>query len=406
MKLLLVVTYFVPEIGSAAHVYFDLAKAFVKKGHEVHIITSYPRDFNLNKKDVGKTFPLDEVIDGVHIHRCRHTAQRDNVILRGFEHFVLSRYYFKKYKSLNIDFNAVLMYIPPLPLWHLAKKIKKYDGTPSILNFQDFHPQELVDVGVMKNPIWIKIMEYIERRAYKHADYITVLSKKGVDYVVNKGADPKKVTHIYNGLLLDFSKEKQLKKDFKKKQNIEKKTLVTYAGILSPYQGIDAILDVAKKLKENDDFVFYIVGEGSEKNHIKQRILKEDIANVCLLPFQKREDYFNIINSSDIALVTLDKRMKAPCLPGKIKDLLALKKPIIASVSKNTETADFIKETKAGIVLDSDSTDDLYNNLLLIKDKKDLKNKMGENGKLFLKKNMDIRKNVEKYENIFEKMTL
>ena len=43
MKILMVVAYFVPEIGSAAHIYFDLAKTFVKKGHEVDVITSYPR---------------------------------------------------------------------------------------------------------------------------------------------------------------------------------------------------------------------------------------------------------------------------------------------------------------------------------------------------------------------------
>ena len=56
MKILMVVAYFVPEIGSAAHVYFDLAKAFVNRGHDVDVITSYPRKFNLNKSDREKNF--------------------------------------------------------------------------------------------------------------------------------------------------------------------------------------------------------------------------------------------------------------------------------------------------------------------------------------------------------------
>jgi len=405
MKLLLVVAYFVPEIGSAAHVYFDLAKAFVKKGHEVHIITSYPRDFNLNKKDVGKIFPLDDVIDGIHIHRCRHPTQRDNVILRGFEHFVLSRYYFKKYKSLNINFNAVLMYIPPLPLWNLAKKIKRYDGTPSILNFQDFHPQELVDVGVMKNPIWIKIMEYIEKRAYKNADYITVLSKQGVNYVVQRGGDPSKISHIYNGMNPDEFKNKKVKADFKKKQGIKDKTLVTYAGILSPYQGIDTILNTAKKMKTVDDVVFYIIGDGAEKDHIQQRIKYEKVSNVRLLPLQDRAEYFNIIESSDIALVTLDKRMKAPCLPGKIKDILVFKKPIIASVSKETETADFINQSQAGFVVSPESICGLYDKIILLKDNGNLSYIKGKNGYNFLEKNMDLETNVKKYVKIFGHIT-
>jgi hypothetical protein len=47
MEILMVVAYFITEIGSAEHIYFDLAKAFIKRGHEVDVITSYPRDFKI-----------------------------------------------------------------------------------------------------------------------------------------------------------------------------------------------------------------------------------------------------------------------------------------------------------------------------------------------------------------------
>jgi colanic acid biosynthesis glycosyl transferase WcaI len=130
-----------------------LAKAFVKRGHSVDVITSYPREFNLSKEDKGKEFALEETLDGVAVHRCVHPAQRDNVVLRGLEHFVLPRYYFKKYKKLGKRFDGCLMYIPPLPLYYLARKIKRYDGTKSVLNFQDFHPQELTDVGVLRESV-------------------------------------------------------------------------------------------------------------------------------------------------------------------------------------------------------------------------------------------------------------
>jgi len=165
MRILLVVAYFIPEIGSAAHIYFDLAKAFAKQGHDVDVITSYPREFNLNKEDQGRKFPLEEEVEGVTIYRCKHPANRDNIFVRGLEHFYLPYYYFKKYREIGKKYDVCLLYIPPLPLYYLAKKIKQYDGTPSVLNFQDFHPQELTDVGVLKNPVMIKILEHIEGEA-------------------------------------------------------------------------------------------------------------------------------------------------------------------------------------------------------------------------------------------------
>lgn len=397
----MVVAYFVPEIASAAHIYFDLARAFIKKGHEVDIITSYPRKFNLNKNDADKEFPLEETMDGIRVHRCKHLAKRDNIVLRGLEHFLLPRYYFKTYRQIGKKFDVCLVYIPPLPLYYFARKIKRYDGTPSVLNYQDFHPQELTDVGVMKNKLMIKIMEHIEKQSYKNADYITVLSKGGIDYVVKKGGNPNKIKHIYNGVLLSDFEMYLTIRDFKKNEGIEDKFLISYAGIFSPFQGIDNILDAAKKLSGHEDIIFYLVGDGMLKNHLECRIRDQKISNVKLLPLQPREEYLNIINSSDISIVSLDNRMKAPCLPGKLINLLAMKQPIIAIVPHGSETAHVIQKAKCGIVINPGDIEELKNALLKLKDNLELREEFGKKGRKFLEENMILEKNVTKYEEVF-----
>ena len=398
----MIVSYFIPEIGSAAHVYFDLARAFVKKGHEVDVLTSYPREFNLGKEDIGKEFLLDEKIDCVRIHRCKHYTKRDNIVLRGMEHFWLSRYYFKRFKKIDKKFDVCLIYIPPLPLYYFARKIKRYSGIPSVLNYQDFHPQELTDVGVLKNWLIIKIMKYIEKKSYKNADYITVLSKGGVNYIINRGGDPNKIKHIYNGVLLSDFERYKIKKDFKKKEGIEDKILISYAGILSPFQGVDNILNLAKKLHNYKDLIFYIVGDGMIKSHLENRIRNEQISNVKLLPFQPRNDYFNIVNSSDISLVTLDNRMKAPCLPGKLINLMGIQQPIIANVPIDSETAFVIKKARCGVIIEPGNIDDFKKAILKLKDSKKYQKEMKHNGYRFLEKNMTLERNVTKYNKIFK----
>jgi len=404
MKLLLVVAYFPPEISSAGHVYFDLAKAFVNRGHSVDVITSYPRKFNLITEDYIKEFPLHETIEGIEVHRCKHRAQRDNIALRGLEHFVLPHYYFKKYKSLGKKFDVCLMYIPPLPLYYLAQKIKRYDETKSVLNFQDFHPQELTDVGVLKNPFLIWAMRHVEKQAYKNADFITVLSHGGVQYIVDRGGNPDKIAHIFNGVLLSELDHLLIKKEFKKREGIEGKFLVSYAGILSPFQGVDSILDAAKIMTDNDDIVFYLVGDGMVKKQLCDRIQKEHISNVKILPLQPLEEYFDIINSSDVSLVTLDTRMKAPCIPGKLRNLMEVEQPIIGVVPEESETAQTISSAQCGIIVSPQDQKGLRTTIQRLYKNLDEKEMYGKNGRAFLEEHMSLEKNVSQYEEIFGKL--
>lgn len=406
MKILLVTPHFVPEIGSSAHIYYDLARGFAKRGHEVDVITSCPRRFNMATSDQDREFPLDETVEGIHIHRCRHPATRDNVIVRGVEHFYLPLYYFRRYRQLKKKFDVCLMHIPPLPLYYLARAIKRYDRTPLVLNIQDFHPQELTDVGVLRNPVMIKLLEYLERRSYESADYITVLSEGGIRYVVERGADRSRVSHIFNSVSLsDFDSLVQ-RRDFKEKEGIQDKFLISYAGILSPYQGIDNILDTAKVLQDHGDIVFYIAGDGSERQRIEGRIRQEEISNVRLLPLLPRAEYFNLINSSDLSFISLDERMKAPCVPGKTINLMACSQPIIAMVAEESEIADVIRRAECGVVVNPGAIESTRSAVLHLKENVPVRKAMGSNGRVYLEKNMNLERNASMYEQIFNSLSV
>lgn len=402
MKILMVVAYFIPEIGSAAHIYYDLAKAFVDISHEVDVITSYPRDFNMDKNNLGKDFPVEETMNGIKVHRYKYPfAKRDNVVFRGLEHFLLPNGYYKLYKKINKKFDVCLIYIPPLPLYYFARKIKKIDNIPSVLNYQDFHPQELIDVGMLKNKPMIKLMEYIERKSYKNADYITAMSRAGKYFVVERGGNPDKITCIYNSVNLPNFDTHTARKDFKKKENIEDKILISYAGILSYFQGLDDILDAAKKLNEHKDIIFYIVGDGMIKEHLESRVNDENINNIKIMALQPRDEYFNIINSSDISIVSLDKRMSAPALPGKFINLLGVKQPILANVPSFNDVATITENSNCGIVTEPGNIDQIVDAIIRLKDNSKLREECGQRGYQFLEREMNLKENVRTYEQIF-----
>jgi len=409
MNILLITPTFPPEIGSSSQIYYDLAYGFKEKGHQVGILTSYPRDYNLPTGVIVNKIPTEEIVSGITIYRVKHPAPSvGNIIMRGLEHFYMPFYYFKRYKRMcntsNIKYDVCIIHSPPLPFYYLSKLIKKYDGTPCIINYQDFHPGELIAGGMVKNKVWIKILEQIEHQAYSKADYITSHTEGGVEYMIARGANPKRIEPIYNIVDLSIVDDEQVVGDYKLHENIQDKFLITYAGRILPEGGFEKILAVAKELEGNTNIIIYIIGNGPHKRRVEELVSKHHLNNIVIRDFVPRNEYLNIIKSSDLVIVSLNKTDELPCFPGKLLNLMALKKPIIGFLSENGESARVIKMARAGIIFSSNDIKVIAKEIQELLSKPDVCSKLGENGRAFVEKNMTPNIAVSKYEKIIMKL--
>lgn len=404
MNILLIAANYTPEIGSSAQIYHDLAGGFAKYGHNIHVLTSYPRDYTLTDDEKVREIPLDSNEDGVMVHRVRPPSKRDSAILRGLEHFYIPFYYFQKYKgireSYGIKFDACIFHIPPLPFHYLAQMIKRYDGTPSVFNMQDYHPQELTDVGFLKNPLAIAVLKHIERKAYQKTDALVATSPGGVTYMIERGASASKISIVFNPVNLSVIDNPYIIGNFKDLYGIRDKSLVVYAGILSPFQGLDVILDVAKRLSNRSEILFYIVGDGMEKERLESRVISENITNVRIHPLMPRNEYVNLIHSTDVALISLDERMKAPCFPGKTLNLMGMSKAILALTALDSEIATTVSHAGCGIAKSPKDIEGICDAILQMVDDAELRLKFGQAGRQFFMENMDIAVVIKRYENI------
>ncbi|MDO9523818.1 MAG: glycosyltransferase family 4 protein [Methanocorpusculum sp.] len=409
MNLLLISPVFPPEIGSSAQIYYDLATGFCNKGHTVHVLTSYPRYYNLPDDVLLSNIPLDETDHGINIHRVQHHAPGvENMILRGGEHFYMPFFYFRRYKSLRkelgIKFDACIIHSPPLPFCYLAQFIKKYDGTPSIINYQDFHPGELIKAGVVKNQLWIKILEHIEHKAYTQADFITSHSRGGIEYMVARGANPNKIANIFNSVDLNVLDNPNIISDYKLKENIEDKYLISFAGRIMSDGGYDRILNVAHSLQDVTEIVFYIVGNGPYKQELERLIHERKITNITTRNFLPRDEYINLIKSSDLSIVSLDQTDSCPCFPGKIMNIMALKRPILAFLSSDSDAAKTILEANAGIIISTETVPEIRDKILNLKDHLELCIEYGEKGREFVLNNMTLDVATSRYESIIQNL--
>ncbi len=406
MNVTLLVMYFPPEIGSASHLFYEFAKELVRRGHKVTVVTTFPREYNLNKDELHlmskykwKVF-LREKIDGIDVIRVRSLpAPRDSPVLRGLEHFFVPLSI--TLGGLFAKSDVIVVYSPPLPLGLAGWILSKIKRAPLIVNIQDLYPQAAIDLGLLKNPVLIKIFRVIERLVYELSDHITVHSEGNKEYVAEKVPE-EKITVIPNWHNSDIRVSEKYN-EFRKKLGIMDKFVVTYAGIMSYSQDIETIVDAAALLKDKKDIVFLLVGDGPQKRDIERKVELLGLDNIIMLPFQPKEKYSMLLAASDVCLVTLDaNRVKTPVVPRKLNDIMAAGRAVIANVPLDGDVPKIVKEAECGYCIEPKNPEKLAEAILELYNNPHLVERFGKNGAEYARNNFAIDVCCSKYEKLFE----
>ena len=216
----------------------------------------------------------------------------------------------KKYLPKQ-KFDLILFESPPVSMHGVITWAKRYYNAPSLLMLKDIFPQNAVDLGIIKKSSLIhKYYMEEEKKLYEVADYIGCMSQKNIDYI--KYHNPHtvdKLLYFPNTKKIGTYKKATIEeiKKIKLKYNIpEKSSVAMYGGNIGKPQGVDFIIEVLKKCKENGDVFFLMIGRGTEKPKLEAAISKNNIRNVLILDHLPREEYENILKISDLGLVFLE----------------------------------------------------------------------------------------------------
>jgi len=406
VNILLINNYFPPEIGAASHLYFYLAEEFVKRGHKVTVLTGIPRynvEFSVYKSYLeGKKAYIESVADNFTVVRVKLPyVDREQIIRRGIEHFEIAYKLFQWGKAFLKDIDISLVYSPPLTLFWTAEKVRKITGAPYILNVQDLFPQAAIDLGIMKNKIVISFFKYLEKKAYKSADLIMVHSESNKKIVDEITKDTSKTIVVENWVDDKAILPGDKKNEFSQKYNLTNKFVVSFAGTLGFSQDVEVIIKAAQILRNIEEIVFVIVGDGPRKMEAEQLVKKYDLKNVLLLPPVPKEEYPSVLHSSSISLATLTEDVKTPVVPSKILSIMSAGIPVIATMNLDGDAPRLIERAKCGFVLPAGDYKGLAEKIMELYKNPEICDKMGKNGRRYIEEHLSVRKTAERLEKVF-----
>ena len=405
MNILILTDSFPPEIKSSANLLFELSEDLAESGHQVTVITGFPKHYinNIDQRYMGKLFLCErmnkvKVIRLLSISFIRHIP-----VIRGLDQFLLSVIFFFGGISLGKQ-NVILTYSPPLPLGISAYLLGKIKKAPFIFNVQDIFPQSVIDLGLLKSKFLITISELMEKFIYKKAHYITVHSEGNRENIISKNVNPEKVVTIHNWVDTDLIKPvKTQDNNFREKNNLKDKFVVSFAGTMGFAQGLEIVVNCAELLKSYKNILFLLVGDGIKKDGLINKAEDMQLNNIKFLPVQSKKVYPFILYTSDICLVTLDKKVLTPAVPAKLINIMASGRPVVASMNLKGDAPKIIKSAECGYCIDADDVKGFSETILKLYNNPTLREDMGKNGRSYAVKYFSRQVCVRKYEKLFLK---
>ncbi len=401
MKILFLTQYCPPEVGAPQNRIFEFAKQLKKFGHEVTILTAmpnYPRG-EIFEEYRGKKI-VKETIDGIDIVRTGiyATKSKDFVKrLRNYLSFTWSSV-FSGAKHIE-EQDVIITESPPLFLGWSGYVLSKMKKAKFVFNVSDLWPESAVKLGVLHNKAMIKASTWLEEFCYRKAAAVTGQTKGIVDNIVSRGFDKNKVHIITNGVDTEFFKKENKSEEFRESIGIEDKFAVVYAGIHGIAQGLEVLVDAAEIIKEEKEIQIVFIGEGPEKPMLMNRVKEKKLENVTFLPMQHKKDMPKIIASMDATVVPLKKLdIFKGALPSKMFENLASEIPIVLAVEGEAEN--LINSAKAGIVVEPENSKEIAEAILRLYKDKELREKLGENGREYAIRNFSREAIARKLDNI------
>jgi len=331
MRVLLIHQAFVSpkEAGGTRH--FELAKHCLVSDIDFSIVASNLSYLSGKKAIERKGIVKKQSIENIDVYRAyTYPALHKSFIWRVFS--FLSFMMTAIIAALRAGSTDLVMGTSPpifqaLSAW-AAAKIKR---VPFLLEIRDLWPEFAIAMGVLKNPILIRLSKLLESFLYAQADHILVNSPAYREYMLQRGISPQKVTLIPNGV--EAGMFSGTGAGIRDELGLNGKFVVIYAGALGQANDIPTLIRAAEILKTNEKIHFLILGDGKERANLEILAQAYKLNNMTFTGSRPKSEMPSFLAASDACVAILqDIPMFKTTYPNKVFDYMAAGKPVVLAI--------------------------------------------------------------------------
>lgn len=336
MRILFVSQYFPPEMGAPAARVSEMARHWAAEGDDVTVLTAFAHH------PLGVKEPRDrwrvtrrERFHGVSVLRAYIWATANKGVVRrmlSYFSFMVSGIVIGLIRARRPE--IVVATSPQLLAACAGYVIARVWRVPFVFEVRDLWPESILAVNAMRENFVVRALKRLARILYERSDQIvTVGDGYRLEIHERYGVPLERMASIPNGIDPEVFKPAPRDGEVRRELGWGDRFVLLYLGTLGMAHGLQTVLDVANRLREDPDKLFVFVGEGAEKSHLVRMAAELELPNVQFLGYQARERVPGFYAACDVGLVALrNTPLFESVLPSKLFEIMAMAKPVLITV--------------------------------------------------------------------------
>ncbi|WP_137157865.1 WcaI family glycosyltransferase [Rhizobium sp. FKL33] len=336
---------YAPEIAGVGKYTGEIAGHFAAAGADVHVVTTPPHYPGWRVQEGYKNSFSKSREENVHVNRTPLLLRRK---MKGIWRllaplsFAVSSAPVVFWKIITLRPQTVFCVEPTLFAAPVAQLASWIVGARTLLHVQDLEVDAAFAMGHLnRSKLLQRLGTAFERSVLKRFNHVITISGKMADKLVEKGCSGKRITLVRNWVDLDHIFPLAGENAYRTQLDLfTHDYVVLYSGNIGAKQGLDILLEAAKKLESNARIKFIIAGEGPVKLDLIEKY--GNLNNVRFLPFQPHQKLNEFLNCADLHALMQEKGAADLVLPSKLGAMLATGKQIVVTADSGTELYEFL----------------------------------------------------------------
>ena len=287
---------------------------------------------------------------------------------------------------------------PPL-LGVVGGLLRRRWGCRFVYYCHDLFPDVGEAIGTLRKGFLAWTLRRGNAYAFRRTDRILALGEAMRDRIARKGVDPERIvvlpnwSDVHTVVPIESSPFRERFGD---------RFVVMHSGNMGLMQGLDVLLDAAKRLREEADIVFALIGAGVSRASLERRVAKEAIDNVEFMPFQPRSELAASLSAADLHIVALRSGVDGCLLPSKVYGVMAAGRPFVAVMDEDAEVAQLARKHQIGFTVRAGDAEGLAHAILEARDRSDERHAMGQRARALAEAEYNVERSVQRFDDVLK----